>query len=235
LATGSKLLSKKRGAGMNPYAMKCELCKQRLHDGGQYCQECAYSKGICRLCGKVVLKGREFYKSFYSEENQKKFAPKRDAGDALPEQEGAAEEGAEGEKVEKPKKKVKKVKKVAGGSDDAKRQAEKSVEVMKDFVKDDATGYYYNANTRQYYDPNSQLYYTFNNGAWYYYDQTKGEYVACATAAADNARPLPEPEPVKITSAYEAASEICANAGEGSMPLEVAQARAKPAMTGLRG
>merc|ERR1711934_975718 len=84
----NKLLSKKRGNNVNPYDVKCQVCKQRLHDGnGLYCQDCAYAKGLCRLCGKVVLKGREFYKSFYSEENEKKFAPKRDPNEAIPEDE----------------------------------------------------------------------------------------------------------------------------------------------------
>merc|ERR1711907_245046 len=144
----NKLLSKKRGAGSNPYDVKCQLCKQRLHDGGIFCQDCAYSKGLCRLCGKVVLKGREFYKSFYSEENEKKFAPKkRDASEVAPDGECGDEPeqpsgGAAAEDTEaKPVKKVKKVKK-SDGSDASKAKALEAAAAMKDFVLDNATGMY---------------------------------------------------------------------------------------------
>eukprot|EP00884_Botryococcus_braunii_P022043 jgi/Botrbrau1/8522/Bobra.0029s0026.1 len=50
----NKLLSKSR---FNPYAKqaKCQTCKATLHQEAQYCQSCAYVKGICAMCGKQIL------------------------------------------------------------------------------------------------------------------------------------------------------------------------------------
>jgi len=250
---GNMLLTTKGKAGLaNPYDKKCELCKQKLHDGGLYCQDCSYAKGICRLCGKQVLSAREFYKSFYSAENEKKFAPKRKTEEAQP---GATSDGEEGEEPsfdpkvapaetsEPVKKKVKKVKK-ADGSDSAKYKAleqqaamkkaqEDSAAAVADFVKDEASGYMYNAKTQQYYDPASQMYYTYQNSAWYFYNATKGTYEPCSTMAA-KADPGPPPAAAKPQTPAEIAAEIASHAGSGSMPLEQARARAKPAMSGLR-
>lgn len=46
----------------NPYARSaCEVCKQPVsQNGGKFCQACAYSKGVCAICGKQVLDTR-FY------------------------------------------------------------------------------------------------------------------------------------------------------------------------------
>ena len=32
-----------------PYASKCKVCKQNLHQQAMYCQSCAYQKGICAM------------------------------------------------------------------------------------------------------------------------------------------------------------------------------------------
>ncbi|KAF8662487.1 hypothetical protein HU200_056076 [Digitaria exilis] len=64
----NKLLSKKNRKVFNfhgnilcchwwtPYGnTKCIICKQQVHQDGKYCHTCAYSKGVCAMCGKQVL------------------------------------------------------------------------------------------------------------------------------------------------------------------------------------
>ncbi|CAI4227604.1 unnamed protein product [Auanema sp. JU1783] len=37
--------------------VKCKLCKCSIHQvGSHYCQNCAYEKGICAMCGKKIQK-----------------------------------------------------------------------------------------------------------------------------------------------------------------------------------
>ncbi|VFQ96206.1 unnamed protein product [Cuscuta campestris] len=58
----NKLLSKKNR--WTPYgsgSTKCIICKQQVHQDGKYCHTCAYSKGVCAMCGKQVL-DTKFYK-----------------------------------------------------------------------------------------------------------------------------------------------------------------------------
>ncbi|MBA0723943.1 hypothetical protein Golax_004484 [Gossypium laxum] len=39
-----------------PYGnTKCTICKQQVHQDAEYCHTCAYSKGVCAMCGKQVL------------------------------------------------------------------------------------------------------------------------------------------------------------------------------------
>ncbi|XP_017236147.1 uncharacterized protein LOC108209644 isoform X2 [Daucus carota subsp. sativus] len=39
-----------------PYGTtKCIICKQQVHQNGKYCHTCAYTKGVCAMCGKQVL------------------------------------------------------------------------------------------------------------------------------------------------------------------------------------
>lgn len=256
------LLGKKGNArANNPYDKKCNDCKQRLHDGGLYCQDCAYAKGVCRLCAKVVLSAREFYKSFVSEAERAKYAPKTDrTKEAQPE--GAADEqgdnsgsGPAGQEeafdpdapntapLEPPKKKAKKAKR-DDGSDATKaraleqqRQQKAAAEAMADFVADPASGYMYNAKTQQYYDPKAGVYYTYNNGAWYFWNAQTNQYQACQEAAKDPGPPPKDPGPPtgpKPQTPAEIAAEIAGHAGPGSMPLEEARKKAKPAFGGLR-
>ncbi|XP_022716058.1 cysteine-rich PDZ-binding protein-like [Durio zibethinus] len=50
----NKLLSKKHR--WTPYGnTKCLICKQQVHQDAKYCHTCAYSKGVCAMCGKQVL------------------------------------------------------------------------------------------------------------------------------------------------------------------------------------
>ncbi|KAI8391389.1 cysteine-rich PDZ-binding protein-like protein [Radiomyces spectabilis] len=52
----NKLLSKSAKLRFSPYETKCKLCKTKVHqDKANYCQACAYKKGICAMCGKQVL------------------------------------------------------------------------------------------------------------------------------------------------------------------------------------
>ncbi|KAL5700847.1 hypothetical protein ACHQM5_026250 [Ranunculus cassubicifolius] len=54
----NKLLSKKRR--WSPYGTaaattKCIICKQQVHQNSKYCHTCAYTKGVCAMCGKQVI------------------------------------------------------------------------------------------------------------------------------------------------------------------------------------
>ncbi|KAF3451675.1 hypothetical protein FNV43_RR07771 [Rhamnella rubrinervis] len=50
----NKLLSKKKR--WTPYGTtKCTICKQQVHQDAKYCHTCAYTKGVCAMCGKQVL------------------------------------------------------------------------------------------------------------------------------------------------------------------------------------
>ncbi|KAI8824418.1 PDZ-binding protein [Fimicolochytrium jonesii] len=52
----NKLLSSKKSGKFNPYAAKCKVCKQTVHQAGRhYCQGCAYKNGICAMCGVQIL------------------------------------------------------------------------------------------------------------------------------------------------------------------------------------
>jgi len=56
----NKLLSSARRFA--PYSRKCKLCKKLLSEDGKYCHTCAYKKGICANCGKIILEDVKFYK-----------------------------------------------------------------------------------------------------------------------------------------------------------------------------
>ncbi|KAG1653914.1 hypothetical protein FOA52_003830 [Chlamydomonas sp. UWO 241] len=59
----NKLLSKK--TRYTPYGVtdfKCTACKSRLNKEGLYCHMCAYQKGLCEMCGAVVLENKNVYK-----------------------------------------------------------------------------------------------------------------------------------------------------------------------------
>jgi len=43
------------------YTSKCGICKVALHQPGAYCNNCAYKKGICSMCGKAII-NTKFYK-----------------------------------------------------------------------------------------------------------------------------------------------------------------------------
>jgi hypothetical protein len=60
----NKLLNKdKRFTPYGAGSSKCKICKQQIHQGdGMYCHNCAYSKGLCAMCGKVILENKGQYK-----------------------------------------------------------------------------------------------------------------------------------------------------------------------------
>ena len=50
------LKGKAQSRGFDPLASKCRICKSaNVQKGYYYCQKCAYSKGICAMCGKKIL------------------------------------------------------------------------------------------------------------------------------------------------------------------------------------
>ena len=62
----NKLLSSK-GARFNPIQAelkKCRICRTKVHNvGHNFCQECAYKKGICAMCGVKILKTKNYKQS----------------------------------------------------------------------------------------------------------------------------------------------------------------------------
>ncbi len=63
----NKLLSSKKTrfdpTGGKDFA-RCRICKNRVHQvGSHYCQECAYKKGICAMCGKKMLSTKNYKQS----------------------------------------------------------------------------------------------------------------------------------------------------------------------------
>jgi len=51
----NKMLSKPAKKRFTPYATTCGDCGLRTHQGGKYCQKCAYKRGVCGICGKKIL------------------------------------------------------------------------------------------------------------------------------------------------------------------------------------
>ncbi|PWN87877.1 hypothetical protein FA10DRAFT_288582 [Acaromyces ingoldii] len=40
----------------SPMAARCTLCKANVQqDKAKYCQQCAFKKGLCAMCGKAVV------------------------------------------------------------------------------------------------------------------------------------------------------------------------------------
>ena len=62
----NKLLTSKK-ARFNPYQdnfEKCRICRTKVHQiKAHYCQECAYKKGICAMCGIKILKTKNYKQS----------------------------------------------------------------------------------------------------------------------------------------------------------------------------
>jgi hypothetical protein len=51
----NKLLSKKKDARWQPYAGRCTVCKGSLPASHKFCQKCAYNKGLCGMCGAIII------------------------------------------------------------------------------------------------------------------------------------------------------------------------------------
>eukprot|EP00123_Amoebidium_parasiticum_P022781 comp9485_c0_seq1/m.4529 comp9485_c0_seq1/g.4529 ORF comp9485_c0_seq1/g.4529 comp9485_c0_seq1/m.4529 type:complete len:101 (-) comp9485_c0_seq1:120-422(-) len=60
----NKLLSKGAKSRFAPYSAKCKVCKSTIHQqGAAYCQQCAYKKGICSMCGTIILDTKDHKQS----------------------------------------------------------------------------------------------------------------------------------------------------------------------------
>ncbi|XP_063902363.1 cysteine-rich PDZ-binding protein-like [Zophobas morio] len=47
-----------------PYTSRCKICKQKCHQpNAKYCQKCAYKKGLCALCGTMIMDTKEYRQS----------------------------------------------------------------------------------------------------------------------------------------------------------------------------
>ncbi|EQC34554.1 cysteine-rich PDZ-binding protein [Saprolegnia diclina VS20] len=51
LATNAALGKKHR---FTPMSRACRICKSKVAQNAHYCQDCAYKKGICAMCGRKV-------------------------------------------------------------------------------------------------------------------------------------------------------------------------------------
>ena len=49
-----------RRGKMQPYQKTCRICKKTLLQPGIYCQQCAYKRGVCSMCGKKILDTKEY-------------------------------------------------------------------------------------------------------------------------------------------------------------------------------
>ncbi|XP_064091328.1 cysteine-rich PDZ-binding protein [Macrobrachium rosenbergii] len=62
----NKLLTSKKNR-FNPYTTKfveCRICRTKVHQAGSnFCQGCAYKKGICAMCGKKILDTKSYCQS----------------------------------------------------------------------------------------------------------------------------------------------------------------------------
>lgn len=53
---GMNMLLKARAKyRLNPIELRCRVCAKTTLEGMNYCQRCAYSRGICSMCGKKIL------------------------------------------------------------------------------------------------------------------------------------------------------------------------------------
>jgi hypothetical protein len=60
----NKALTSKASTRYSPYStsfQKCRICKQVVHQkSSYYCQQCAYKKGICAMCGVKILDTKSY-------------------------------------------------------------------------------------------------------------------------------------------------------------------------------
>mmetsp|Transcript_20613 Transcript_20613/g.29831 ORF Transcript_20613/g.29831 Transcript_20613/m.29831 type:complete len:98 (+) Transcript_20613:39-332(+) len=55
------LLSKKgKNRRFTPMERRCRICKSKVSQDAHYCQECAYKKGICAMCGRRIASTKEY-------------------------------------------------------------------------------------------------------------------------------------------------------------------------------
>lgn len=184
----------------NPYAKAaCSVCKQPVsQNGGKYCQPCAYSKGVCAICGKQVLDTRFYAMGDGTFGKGRKLQDPKDYhpdGWTPPGAPAAAEEAA------KPKKRSKAAAPVAAASASAAGSAPGSAGQSGSaagdaWQLDSNSGYYFCVAAQAYYDPASSMY--FVGGKW--------------LAALPGAGAAPEPErssaaPTPATAAAPASAE----------------------------
>lgn len=44
--------------------VECRICRTKVHQAGSnFCQGCAYKKGICAMCGKKILDTKSYCQS----------------------------------------------------------------------------------------------------------------------------------------------------------------------------
>lgn len=53
--TNKLLNAQKMSAQWLPQETKCKICKSKVQQNMNYCNDCAHKKGICSMCGKKVV------------------------------------------------------------------------------------------------------------------------------------------------------------------------------------
>ncbi|KAG8457459.1 hypothetical protein KFE25_003763 [Diacronema lutheri] len=148
----------------NPYARSaCTVCKQPVsHASGLFCQPCAYSKGVCAMCGKQVLDTRFYAMGDGSFGKGRKHDPKTFHPDGwAPESAPAADEPP----AAKPKKRPKPATPATPApAAPAARAAETSGADPAGWQHDASTGLFFCVQAQAYYDAHSAMY--FAGGQW---------------------------------------------------------------------
>lgn len=153
----------------NPYAVsRCIVCGQSVsHSGARYCQPCAYSKGVCAVCGKQVLDTR-FYAMGDANAGRrtKVYDPKEYHPPGWEPPVESAPAAAPAEEAAASAKKRKR--------DNTQRTVDEAVDVPRgiatvgasgsDWKFDGGTGLYFSLAHQAYFDARSQLYYV--HGTW---------------------------------------------------------------------
>lgn len=161
----NKLLSVKK-AGLQKTSRKCKECGQPCHqEQATLCHVCAYSKGVCAICGIQIL-DTSSYKMTGGSMVYHKVRGQEDASTAGPDQEEGQQREVAGEKRKE---------KVRGGPTQG---VPKKRRKSDSWVIDRATQYYYHKQTRYYYDPDTGLYFHRRTGRW----ETKEAAATTATA-----------------------------------------------------
>jgi hypothetical protein len=59
-AFGAPMRIAKKGLASDPYSKKCRICKTGITAVYNYCQKCAYAKGICSICGVKMFDVKQY-------------------------------------------------------------------------------------------------------------------------------------------------------------------------------
>jgi cysteine-rich PDZ-binding protein len=118
LARNSYLESRSKGVGrFAPHNKVCLICRSKLSQDAAYCNQCAFAKAICAMCGVAVADLK-----FDKRDAESKIKKKKSADDETAEE--SSDQLKSSDSSDNPPKKLKKAK--AGTSDDLPKKPESS-------------------------------------------------------------------------------------------------------------